>query len=447
VNLVSHFSTRILETNLASGRQTATWRAAIASYRKPEVISLVFLGFSAGLPYLLVFATLTAWLRDEGVSRSAIGFFAWIGMMYSIKVVWAPFVDQLKLPFLGERLGQRRSWMLLGQLGIVIALAGMSLVGADSLGLLALLALLVAFSSATQDVAIDAYRIEIADVSQQAALSAGYIAGYRTALLVSGAGALYAAEYLGWTAAYQVMATCGLVGVLTTLLIKQPQATVQGEAGVGWEKSWWRWVVGLFVDPITNFLQRNGQFALFILAFIAMYRLSDITMGVMANPFYLDLGFTKLEIANIAKGLGFGVSLFGSFLGGVLVLRFGLLPTLLTGAILVATTNILFASLALFEPSLLGLAIIISADNLSGGIAATSFVAYLSSLTATAYTATQYALFSSLMTLPGKFTSGFSGIIVDGLGYPTFFLLSGLFGLPAILMVFYLLRREQQSVH
>jgi len=429
----------------AGGRPT--WLESFLVYRKPVVVSLAFLGFSAGLPYLLVFSTLTAWLRDEGVSRSAIGFFAWVGMMYSIKVVWAPFVDRLKLPWLNRTLGRRRSWMLLAQLGIMLALVGMSWVGPAQLTHLAVLALVVAFSSATQDIAIDAYRIEAAPAQDQAALSAAYILGYRSALLVSGAGALYAAEYLGWAEAYQVMALCGGVGLVTTLLIPRPAlANDESAPGAKAAPSTWPGLHGLFLAPIADFFVRNGRFAMFLLSFIALYRLSDITMGIMANPFYLDLGYTKLQIANIAKGLGFALSILGSFLGGVLVVRWGVLMTLLIGGVAVASTNLLFALLALTEPNLVWLALIIGADNLSGGIAATSFIAYLSSLTHTAYTATQYALFSSLMTLPGKFTSGFSGIAVDAFGYPLFFVGAGVLGIPAIVMVLYLVHRERTTL-
>lgn len=429
----------------AGGRPT--WLESFLVYRKPVVVSLAFLGFSAGLPYLLVFSTLTAWLRDEGVSRSAIGFFAWVGMMYSIKVVWAPFVDRLKLPWLNRTLGRRRSWMLLAQLGIMLALVGMSWVGPAQLTHLAVLALVVAFSSATQDIAIDAYRIEAAPAQDQAALSAAYILGYRSALLVSGAGALYAAEYLGWAEAYQVMALCGGVGLVTTLLIPRPAlANDESAPGAKAAPSTWPGLHGLFLAPIADFFVRNGRFAMFLLSFIALYRLSDITMGIMANPFYLDLGYTKLQIANIAKGLGFALSILGSFLGGVLVVRWGVLMTLLIGGVAVASTNLLFALLALTEPNLVWLALIIGADNLSGGIAATSFIAYLSSLTHTAYTATQYALFSSLMTLPGKFTSGFSGIAVDAFGYPLFFVGAGVLGVPAIVMVLYLVHRERTTL-
>ena len=429
----------------AGGRPT--WLESFLVYRKPVVVSLAFLGFSAGLPYLLVFSTLTAWLRDEGVSRSAIGFFAWVGMMYSIKVVWAPFVDRLKLPWLNRTLGRRRSWMLLAQLGIMLALVGMSWVGPAQLTHLAVLALVVAFSSATQDIAIDAYRIEAAPAHDQAALSAAYILGYRSALLVSGAGALYAAEYLGWAEAYQVMALFGGVGLATTLLIPRPAlANDESAPGAKAAPSTWPGLHGLFLAPIADFFVRNGRFAMFLLSFIALYRLSDITMGIMANPFYLDLGYTKLQIANIAKGLGFALSILGSFLGGVLVVRWGVLMTLLIGGVAVALTNLLFALLALTEPNLVWLALIIGADNLSGGIAATSFIAYLSSLTHTAYTATQYALFSSLMTLPGKFTSGFSGIAVDAFGYPLFFVGAGVLGVPAIVMVLHLVHRERTTL-
>ena len=330
----------------AGGRPT--WLESFLVYRKPVVVSLAFLGFSAGLPYLLVFSTLTAWLRDEGVSRSAIGFFAWVGMMYSIKVVWAPFVDRLKLPWLNRTLGRRRSWMLLAQLGIMLALVGMSWVGPAQLTSLAVLALVVAFSSATQDIAIDAYRIEAAPAQDQAALSAAYILGYRSALLVSGAGALYAAEYLGWAEAYQVMALCGGVGLVTTLLIPRPAlANDESAPGAKAAPPTWPGLHGLFLAPIADFFVRNGRFAMFLLSFIALYRLSDITMGIMANPFYLDLGYTKLQIANIAKGLGFALSILGSFLGGVLVVRWGVLMTLLIGGVAVALTNLLFALLGI----------------------------------------------------------------------------------------------------
>lgn len=433
------------------------WTEAFKVYGRPRVRSMVFLGFSAGLPYLLVFSTLTAWLRDEEISRSAIGFFAWVGMIYSIKVFWAPVVDGVKLPFLQPLLGQRRSWILLAQIGIALGLWGMTLAGPESLLMLSIVALIVAFSSATQDIAIDAFRIESAESTVQGAMSAAYILGYRIALLVAGAGALYLAEYFDWVTAYQLMACLMMIGMITILLVAEPdkEASTNSESGSSnsvtdlkgpTSKTEWQGFLVSYWDPVRDFFRTNGRFALFLLLLIGCYRLSDIAMGIMANPFYLDLGYSKIEIANIAKVFGFAMSISGSVLGGVLVLKWGILKPLLLGAVLVAVTNLLFAGLALIEPDLIHLAIVISADNLSGGLAATAFIAYLSSLTNTAYTATQYALFSSLMTLPGKFVSGFSGMIVDASGYAVFFTSAALIGLPAIILVSILVKRERMAV-
>ena len=412
------------------------------------------------LPFLLVFSTLTAWLRDEEVSRSAIGFFAWIGITYSIKVFWAPVVDRLKLPVLNS-LGQRRSWILSGQIGIAVGLFGMSLVGASDLFVLSIFALLVAFSSATQDVAIDAYRIEAVSDRYQGAMSATYIFGYRVALLVAGAGAFYLADYFSWVVAYQLMAATVVLGIVTVLLVSEPNqsdtkpATLASEQRVidflakselkpGWLRNTRAWLIGAIVCPFVDFFQRNGRFAIVILIFISVFRLSDIAMGVMANPFYLDMGYTKLEIANIAKVFGFFMTIAGSLLCGLLVVKWGILKPLLIGAVAVASTNLLFAVLSTLEPELTWLAIVISTDNISGGFAATAFIAYLSSLTNKAYTATQYALFSSLMTLPGKVISGFSGMVVDAEGYLTFFIVAAGLGLPAIILVLILMKKRDE---
>ena len=414
---------------------------------------MAFLGFSAGLPFLLVFSTLTAWLRDEGITKSTIGFFAWVGITYSIKVFWAPVVDRLWIPQVTTRLGQRRGWMLIAQLGIATGLVSMSLVGSTDLILLSLCALLVAFSSATQDIAIDAYRIEAVIDEYQGAMSATYIFGYRVALLVAGAGALYLAEYFDWQSAYLVMAMLVGVGVLTVLFIAEPardgiRADTTAEQRIidrfvkGKKGSWnsaRSWFIGAVAGPFIDFFERNGRTALLILVFIAVFRLSDIAMGIMANPFYLDMGYSKTEIANVAKIFGFFMSIAGAAICGVLVVKFGIFRPLLVGAIAVAVTNLFFAVLSTMEPRIEYLAIVISADNISGGFAATAFVAYLSSLTNRAYTATQYALFSSLMTLPGKFISGFSGLIVDGYGYAEFFVFAAVLGIPAIFLVLFLM--------
>jgi PAT family beta-lactamase induction signal transducer AmpG len=438
-----------------------SWRGALAVYRKPRVIGMIFLGFSAGLPFLLVFSTLSAWLRDEGVARTTIGFFSWVGITYSIKVFWAPVVDRLPLPFLTRSLGKRRSWMLLAQIIIVTGLVGMAFSDtATQLQQIALFALLVAFGSATQDIVIDAYRIEAVDKLSQGAMAATYVLGYRLALLAAGAGSFYIAEIYNWQIAYYFMATLMLTGIFTTLVIREPAHVINEEtarletkleSALGLKNTssamtgTFTWFVESVVSPFVEFFQRNGWLAIFILLLIGSYRISDITMGVMANPFYLDSGFTKPEIANVTKIFGFFMTIFGAGLGGVLVIRYGILRPLLLGAVLVVLTNLLFILLAITEPNLISLAMVISVDNLSGGIASSVFIAYLSSLTSTSYTATQYALFSSLMTLPAKIIGGFSGMMVDSIGYASFFLYSGALGIPAVLLIIYLIMKQDEG--
>ena len=419
---------------------------------------MVFLGFAAGLPFLLVFSTLSAWLRDVGIARTTIGFFSWVGITYSIKVFWAPVIDRLPLPGLTHQLGKRRSWMLLAQCAIALGLTGMALTDPHTdLQLIAVFALVVAFGSATQDITIDAYRIEAVDRRLQGAMAATYVLGYRVALLVAGAGAFYIAEGYSWTVAYLAMAALMGIGIVTTLVIREPEhacdertraleARLEQAVGIQDKKTLAArlaaWFSDAVISPFVEFFQRNGSIAILILLLVGCYKLSDITMGVMANPFYLDLGFSKTEIANISKIFGFFMTIAGAALGGVMVVRFGLLRPLLAGAILIASTNLLFVWLAVSEPDLVTLAVVISADNLSGGFAASAFIAYLSSLTNTSYTATQYALFSSLMTLPAKFIGGFAGWVVDASGYASFFLYAGLLGLPAIFLVLHLLQRQ-----
>ncbi len=439
-----------------------TWGEAFRVYTRPRVVAMLFLGFSAGLPFLLVFSTLSAWLADADIQRSVIGFFSWVGITYSIKVLWAPVVDRVPLPGLTRWLGRRRSWLLLAQLGIAAGLLAMSMTDpATETVQLALLALLVAFSSATQDITIDAYRIEAMDRQYQGAMAASYILGYRLALLTAGAGALYIAEFGSWPLSYLCMAALMGVGIATTFVITEPLRTTPRDAYLSEQRvvdfmarsahlpdryrALVAWFIGAVVCPFTDFFSRNGSVALVILLFIAVYRVSDITMGVMANPFYIDHGFSKAEIASVSKVFGFFMSILGAMIGGVLVVRFGILRPLLLGAVLVATTNLLFAWLAVSEADLNLLAMVISADNLSGGIAGSAFIAYLSSLTSSAYTATQYALFSSLMTLPGKFIGGFSGVVVQAQGYPIFFIYAAAAGIPAIVLVLFLMRRRQAA--
>jgi PAT family beta-lactamase induction signal transducer AmpG len=440
------------------------WLDALRAYKHPRVLAMLFLGFSAGLPFMLVFSTLSAWLREVGIERATIGMLSWVGIIYSVKFFWAPVVDRLRLPLLHRLLGRRRSWMLLGQVGITIGLlnmAQMSPVG--HLAVVASLALLVAFSSATQDIAVDAWRIEAATVEMQGVMAAAYQLGYRIAMMVASAGALWIAADFGWSVSYTSMAVCACVGIVTTLLISEPEArvikhTVAQEARVSdWlvRKAHWpeglrnlgAWFVAAVVNPFIDFFTRYGvKLATLMLAFIACYRLADFTMGVMTNPFYLDIGFTLKEIAAIAKGFGVFWSILGTFVGGALVARLGVVRSLAVGSVAVITANLMFSAFAwLNQPSLLGLAFLISADNLAMGIAGTSLIAYLSSLTSASYTATQYALFSSMYALPGKLIMGTSGFVVDAIGYPAFFMYTASLGLPALVLLFFLARQMREE--
>ncbi len=425
---------------------------------------MLFLGFSAGLPFMLVFSTLSAWLRAEGIERATIGMLSWVGIIYSVKFFWAPVVDRLKLPLLHRLLGRRRSWMLLGQAGIVIGLlnmAQMSPVG--HLGIVASLALLVAFSSATQDISVDAWRIEAAPVEMQGVMAAAYQLGYRIAMMVASAGALWIAADRGWAVSYTTMAVFACVGIVTTLVIPEPtpriaKQTLAQEARVrDWieRKSHWpaqlqelgAWFIGAVVNPFLDFFTRYGvKLATLTLAFIACYRLADFTMGVMSNPFYLDVGFTLKEIAAIAKGFGVFWSILGTLVGGMVVARFGVVRSLALGSVLVILANLLFALFAWFnEPTILGLAALISADNLAMGIAGTALIAYLSSLTSATYTATQYALFSSMYALPGKLLMGTSGFVVDAIGYPKFFVYTATLGIPALVLLYFVVRQSERD--
>lgn len=463
----------------ASARRS--WAEAFGIYLHPRVIGMLFLGFSAGLPFLLLFSTLSLLLRDAEVTRTAVGFFAWVGITFSIKVLWAPVVDHIPLPWLTRALGKRRSWILAGQLGVVAGLFAIAMINLQAemvismvdgdvemvspdrfwIVAVALAALWVAFSSATQDVAIDAYRIEAAPDDLQGGMAATYQLGYRIGLLAAGAGALYVAEYWPWQIAYLVMAALMLGGIITVLVIREPESSrpagsiLEEDHVVAFmaardhlslrQRRLLGWFYGAVGCPFGEFFRRNGKFALMILLFISVYRLSDITMGVMANVFYDDLGFSYLDIAKVTKVFGFFVSIAGVLFGGVLVARYGIMPVLLLGAILVATTNLLFAYLAIQGKDIWLLAMTISADNLSAGIAGTAFIAYLSSLTNRNYTATQYALFSSLFTLFGKLVAGFSGVIVDAEGYVFFFIYASALGIPAILLVLYLMHHERRK--
>ncbi|MDJ0950018.1 MAG: MFS transporter [Alphaproteobacteria bacterium] len=430
-----------------------SWRESLSVYRHPRVIGMLFLGFSAGLPLVLVFATLSAWLRDVGVSRTAIGFVSWVALTYSIKVLWSPIVDHVKIPVLHSALGRRRSWMILAICGVAAGLVGMATTDpAQDLWRMALFALIVAFCSATQDIAIDAYRIEAVDLELQGGMAGTYQAGYMLGVrIVGGAFALYIAEQFGWSTSYLIMAACMGVGFVTVLIIREPdtaervaQPVVAAPARsrlIGLPGKALRWFVRAIIEPFVDFFARNGRLGLVILLFVGLFRLSDITLGVMANPFYIDMGFSLSDIATATKVLGLAVTIAGAGFGGLLVYRIGVMWALLISAVLLMLTNLLFAWMAWFGSSEFWvIAVAVSADNFAFGISGSAFIAYLSSLTSVSYTATQYALFTSLMLLPGKILAGFSGVIVDAEGYIVFFLYASSLGIPAILLVLYLMK-------
>jgi PAT family beta-lactamase induction signal transducer AmpG len=411
-----------------------TWLDAVRVYREPRIAAMLFLGFSAGLPFALVAGTLAAWMTRSGVSMAQVGMFAWVGILYAFKFAWAPLVDQLQLPLLTKMLGRRRSWMLLAQIGVAAALLGMAVTDpAGQIMQMAGLALVVAFFSATQDIAVDAWRIEAAPTDQQAAMAAAYQLGYRVALLAATAGALFIGGSFNWPLAYQFMAVLMLVGMVTVLIVDEPTSpnTSGREVPHPFDDPL-RWLEESVVRPFADFFQRNGRNALMILLFISIYRISDMVLGVMANPFYLETGFTELQIAGYAKTVGFGAVIAGAAAGGVAVARFGLGGPLVFGAVILAVTNLAFAGLAIAGANISLLVLTICADNLAQGFTGTVFIAYLSGLTNVSYTATQYALFTSLMVLPGKILSGFSGIVVEQVGWVSFFFYAALMGVPAI---------------
>ena len=428
------------------------WLQDLRVYAEPPVARMLLLGFAAGLPLLLVLGTLSYRLREAGIDRTTIGFLSWVGLAYAFKWVWAPLVDRLPLPLLTRALGRRRSWLLAAQLAIVAGLAGMAFTdAAHDLHQLVAFALLVAFASATQDIALDAYRIESADLSRQAAMAAAYQVGYRSAMITASAGALWIAaafdpdektyQHAPWVAAYLCMAGLIGVGIVTVLFSSEPQVAVspdtvrrEREVAARLHSRLLSWIFSAVVSPFLDFVLRYRWHAALLLGLIGTYRISDIVLGVMSNPFYRDMGFTKDEVAAVSGVYGVVMTLVGAALGGVLALRYGVMRILMLGAVLSALTNLLFAWLATRGHDLPALVFAISADNLSAGIASAAFVAYLSGLTNVAYSATQYALFSSVMLLLPKFVGGWSGWAVDNFGYPAFFVGTALLGMPVLVL-------------
>ena len=422
-------------------------------YTQTNVLRMLFLGFSAGLPLLLVFGTLSFWLREAGLELSAIGFFSWIGLVYAFKWAWSPLVDQLPIPVLTVRFGKRRSWLLVSQIAVGIGLLGIA-TSDPSKGISGLIgfALLTAFASATQDIALDAFRIESGLIEDQGAMAATYQMGYRLAMITSSAGALFLASWFDytesiyepepWMYTYMAMALLMLVGIITTILSPEPSPKTDHKNHEWDNRSRLERLINWFrnaaVMPFLDFIRRYRIQAIVLLAMISLYRISDIVMGVMSNPFYLDMGFSKQEIATVSKIFGVIMTILGALVGGSLIKYLGVFKILFIGAALSSLTNLLFAWLSVNEPSIAALTLTVSADNFSAGIASAAFIAYLSSLTNIQYSATQYALFSSLMFLFPKSIAGWSGVFVETWGYTYFFLTTALIGIPSLVLVWFI---------
>jgi PAT family beta-lactamase induction signal transducer AmpG len=389
------------------------------------------LGFSSGLPFLLVFSTLSAWLREAGISRTEIGMLSWVALAYSFKFLWAPIVDRYDVPGLSALLGRRRGWMALSQ--IVVALGLVGIASSDPQTSL----YLVAFASATQDVVVDGWRIDVAATERQGMMAASYQLGYRLALICAGAGALYIAEFVNWRSAYIAMAVLMGVGLVGTLLAPRGnESTVRERLPF----------TAAITEPLADLFRRKGLILIPILALIACFRLPDFVAGVMANPLYIDLGFSKTDIADVSKLYGIWVGIAGAFAGGLALTRLGLWWTLLIGAVIAASSNLMFAWLAFEGADKLLFILSISIDNFASGFAGSALIAYMSGLTSPGFAATQYALLSSLYALPGKLIGGASGAVVDAYGYPLLFTATASIGIPLVILCFVVRRDTMKTV-
>ena len=471
----------------------------------PKSLRMLFLGFAAGLPILLIFSTLSVWLFKAGVNRATITLFSWVGFAYSFKFIWTPIVDNLKLPILGK-LGHRRSWLLLSQLMIILSLIFISFTDPKtSLICTAIAAIFIAFSSATQDIVLDAFRIESASKNLQGALSSMYLTGYRIAMIVAGAGSLWIASFLGteiynqkvWQQVYQIMALLMLFGVLTVFYSSEPKIKRNIEKNSNQKiKFFIAFLVSLagfilcylyfkdlfdskdpiinflnefikiifcfltfsliifflikikflnkesaknaYAKPVLDFLNRYGSKATSILLLIGLYRISDVVLGVMANVFYIEKGFSIAEIATYSKFFGTIATIVGGVIGGLASVHLGVMRSLFIGALISALSNILFAWLALVAADVKILAFVITADNVASGFAGATFIVYLSALTSIKFTATQYALFSSTMLFLPKLIAGYAGGFVNLFGYPTFFIFTAIIGVPVLLLIMWI---------
>jgi PAT family beta-lactamase induction signal transducer AmpG len=428
-------------------------------YFEAPIVRLLFLGFASGLPLALTASTLSIWLSEVGVSKSTIGLFAALGVPYALKFLWAPLIDRLPLPLFTASFGRRRGWILATQIALIVAIVSLGFSDpARDAGFVAVLALIVSFCSASQDIVLDAYRVETLEERQLAAGAAVFVWGYRVAMLASGAGALYLASFAAWSIAYLVMAGLMAVGIVTILLSPEPADNGLAETSAreqdvqnflkarnitadDWRARLSAWIYVAVVSPFVEFLTSRGWTAFLVLGFVIFYKLGDSMAGVMTNPFLVEIGFSKIEIANVAKLYGFSATMIGLALGGWLLNASGMVKSLWICGILQLLSNLMFAVQAEVGADLGLLAATIGFENLASGMGTAIFIAYLSSLCNVAYTATQYALLSSLFAVPRTLIASGTGFVAEAVPWTDFFIYTAVGAIPGLLILWWMTSR------
>lgn len=409
---------------------------SIQIYLKRDILIMLFLGFGCGIPLALVISTLSSWLTTAGIDIENIGLFAMVTTPYALKFLWSPLIDQTKLPVLSRRMGRRRSWMLFTQILLIALIVIMGNSDPTSnITLFAIIALAVSFTSATQDIVVDAFRVETLDEEDQGAGAAAYVFGFRIALLVAGAGTLILADQFSWAVAYMAMAALILIAVVTTLIARKPK----DELDLAENRPASVWFREGVVDPFAEFMKRNGW--VLILAFVLFYKLGDAMAAVMTYPFFLKIGFTLTEIGSVSKITGFIAGVLGAMIGGVIVKELGLIKSLWICGLFQMFSNLIFAVLAITGPELYMLVVTISIENLASGMGTAAFVAYLSALCNVHYTATQYALLSSVANVSRTFLSSGTGFLAEGLGWIGFFLFTTAAAVPGLVLLYFVVKK------
>ncbi|MBT4880743.1 MAG: MFS transporter [Alphaproteobacteria bacterium] len=412
----------------------------LKSYRDPKLIALGFLGISSGLPLALILGTLTVWMTEEGISKTTIGLFASVGLPYTLKFLWAPFIDKISIPVLSKLLGQRRSWLLVSQGALILSIILLGTTDPVSETFrMAQMAFLVAICSATQDIVIDGYRIQILKPSQYGAGGAMEVFGYRLGMILAGAGALYLATFLSWPQTYTLMAALISIGMVTTLLLQKDTPPKEDEKAYGTSTGATgivHWVEKVFIAPFSSFMVHDKW--VLALLFVILYKIGDAIIGQMAVVFYLDIGFTKIDIANASKIFGIWATIIGGLIGGGLVTKIGTLKSLFIFGLTHLLTNVMFIVMALSGADLTIYYCAVVVENVTGGMTIAASVAYMSSLCNLSYSASQYALLSALAHVPRMIVASSSGWLATQMGWIPFFGFAMLLGIPSLMLIKYI---------